>query len=247
MRLSVPALRSVMLWLLATMAVVLWLPLVTVLGRLERDPLKRTTGRFFRRLGVLFVRLHGSRVALRPDETPDPHRTYVVVSNHQSMADIPALCHLPWEMKWIAKAELFRTPLLGRMMRLAGDIPVDRRRFSSIAAAVRRARATLAAGCSVMVFPEGTRSIDGTVAEFRRGAFHLAVRGGVPILPVAVDGSLGCLPRGTWRFGPATDIRFRIFPPIETRDLTRRDINALRDRVRQTISDQVTEWRTPSP
>lgn len=235
------ALRSALLWLLATLATALWLPLVAFTWVFDRDPLKTRTGRMLRRLGVLFFRLHGSEI-LR-DGVAESRPSYVVVSNHQSMADVPVLCHLPWEMKWLAKAELFRTPLVGTMMRLAGDIPVDRRRYASIAAAVRRARSTLEAGGSLMVFPEGTRSTDGRLAPFRRGAFGLAIRSGVPILPVAVDGSLACLPRGTWRFGPATAVRLRIFPPIETRHLQRRDVGALRDEVSRLIEDQLVSWR----
>jgi 1-acyl-sn-glycerol-3-phosphate acyltransferase len=210
---------------------------------LERDPLKRATGRSFRRLGVALARVHRARLVLRRDELPDPAGVYVVVSNHQSLADIPALCHLPWEMKWVAKAELFRLPLLGWMMRLARDIPFDRSRRTSAGAAFRRALAALQHRCSVMVFPEGTRSHDGLVSPFQDGAFRLAIAAGVPILPVAIDGAGAWMPRGTWRFGPPPEIRMRVFAPIDTRGLATADADALRDRTRRLIVDQLSAWR----
>ena len=235
--------RSALLWCVSAALVALWVPLVAAVWLTDRDPMKRRTGRTFRALGVALARLHRARLHLERGDLPDPERHYVVVSNHQSLADIPVLCHLPWEMKWLAKAELFRLPIVGWMMRLAADIPVDRGRRAKAAEALRRAARTLESGCSIMVFPEGTRSRDGGVGPFTDGAFHLAVRTGVPILPVAVDGSAGCLPRGSWLFGPPPDIRMRVFPPVEIRGHDASDVAVLRDQVHRAIAQQVAAWR----
>jgi 1-acyl-sn-glycerol-3-phosphate acyltransferase len=236
-------LRSALLWCISATLIALWVPFVAAAWITDRDPMKRRTGRTFRVLGVALTRLHRARLHLERRDLPDPGGPYVVVSNHQSLADIPVLCHLPWEMKWLAKAELFRLPIVGWMMRLAADIPVDRGRRAKARETLRRAAHTLESGCSIMVFPEGTRSRDGGVGPFSDGAFHLAVRAGVPVLPVAVDGSAGCLPRGSWLFGPPPVVRIRVFPPVETRRGTGSDVAVLRDHVQRAIAEQVAAWR----
>lgn len=89
-------------------------------GRLfDRDPLRRRTGRWFRRLGIALAKVNPWRIHISGAEHLDPRQTYVIVSNHQSLADIPLLSHLRIDTKWMAKAELFRTPLLGWMLRIA--------------------------------------------------------------------------------------------------------------------------------
>ena len=97
--------------------------------------------------------------------------------------------------------------------------------------------------CSVMFFPEGTRSPDGRVWKFNEGAFHLAIKAGVPVLPVAIEGTRDCLPKRSWRFGPPQEILVRVLPPVETGGLTSDGVSELRDRVRKTIVDQIASWR----
>jgi 1-acyl-sn-glycerol-3-phosphate acyltransferase len=89
--------------------------------------------------------------------------------------------------------------------------------------------------CPVMIFPEGTRSPNGSVGRFTDGAFHLAIRAHVPVLPVAIDGSFSCLPKKSWRFGEPSDNRVHILPPIETEGMTLNDVTLLRDRTRDHI------------
>ncbi len=101
--------------------------------------------------------------------------------------------------------------------------------------------------CSVMFFPEGTRSLDGRVGRFNDGAFHLAIKAGVPVLPLAIEGSGNCLPKKTWRFGQVSDINLRVLPPVDTRGLTTEDVEKLRDRVRQTIIAAVAQLRGTDP
>ncbi|MDX1516917.1 MAG: lysophospholipid acyltransferase family protein, partial [Woeseiaceae bacterium] len=96
------------------------------------------------------------------------------------------ISRLPWEMKWVAKAELFRLPVVGWMMRMADDIPVDRDAKTSRARVLVVARERLSHHCSVMFMPEGTRSRDGRVHAFNDGAFRLAIKAQVPVLPLAL-------------------------------------------------------------
>ena len=147
----------------------------------------------------------------------------------------------------MAKAELFEVPVVGRLMRLAGDIPVDRRDPQSRARVLVAAKQTLDRRCSVMFLPEGTRSRDGRVRGFATGAFRLAIDAGVPVLPLVIDGTRDALPKHGWRFGNAITARLRVLPPIPTDGLGPDDADALRDRVRQAIIAQIAAWRGTSP
>jgi 1-acyl-sn-glycerol-3-phosphate acyltransferase len=158
----------------------------------------------------------------------------VVVSNHESFADILLISHLPWEMKWLSKAELFRIPVMGWMMWLVGDIPVKRGFGPSALEAMERCRAALSRRVSVMIFPEGTRSRTAELLPFKDGAFRLAIEAGVPILPLAVSGTRNALPKHDWRFGRSV-AEVRVLEPIETAGLTPDDVPALKQRVRDLI------------
>jgi 1-acyl-sn-glycerol-3-phosphate acyltransferase len=133
------------------------------------------------------------------------------------------------------------------MMRMSGDIPLDRADRRSGVRMLLLARTTLERKCSVIMFPEGTRSLDGRLGRFNDGAFRLAIGASVPVLPVAVDGSGDCLPKKTWKFGPPLDIRVRVLPPVPTSGLSANDAQNLRDRVRTMILNQVAEWRGVQP
>jgi len=182
------------------------------------------------------VRRRSPRQPRRTSGKPpaDPRRPYVVVSNHESFADILLISHLPWEMKWLSKAELFKVPVLGWLMRLAGDIPVRRGEGRSAVEALQRCRAVLKQRVSVMIFPEGTRSPTADMLPFKDGAFRLAIDTGVPILPLAVSGTGTALPKHGFLFGRAK-AEVRVLEPIETAGLTVKDVRALRERVRKMI------------
>lgn len=236
-------LRSLWMWFSTLTLIMIWVPLLALIRIFDRNPVRFRTGRWFRRLGASIVRINPAwRVHLEGLEDIDPARPYLVASNHQSLVDIPLLCLLPWEMKWIAKTELFKIPLVGWMMQMAGDIALDRRQRAG-AQALLRAKGYLQKGCSVMVFPEGTRSRDSRVHEFTDGAFALAIKAGVPVLVVAVEGSHDCLPKGGWKFGEPKDIHIRVLGAMETTGLGSKDAGILRDRVRTSIVEQVARIR----
>ncbi len=244
----VSTLRSLWVWFAVVMLIVIWLPLLATIRLFDRDPVLYRTGRWFRRLGIAMTKVNPAwKLQVSGYHVTDPRRPYVVVSNHQSQADIPLVSHLPWEMKWIGKAELFRLPVIGWMMHLSGDIPVDRGDRRSGARMLLQAKSVLQQRCSVMFFPEGTRSPDGRVGRFNDGAFHLAIKAQVPILPIAIEGSYACLPKKTWRFGRPATILLKVLPPVETEGMTGRDVESLREKVRQAILTQVAGWRGESP
>src|SRR5690606_22422827 len=241
------AVLSALTWAAIVLLLAVWLPLLALVRVFDRDPARYTTGRLFRRLGALITRVNPAWRITRTGALPaDPRTPFVVVCNHQSNADIPVISTLPWEMKWVAKAGLFRLPVMGWMMRLAGDIPVDRGDTRSRAAVVMRAADALAKRCSVMFMPEGTRSKDGRVRAFQDGAFRLAIEAGVPVLPLAIDGTGGALPKHGWRFGEAA-VRLHVFDAVPTAGLAPADAPALRARVRQQIVAQIAAWRGVAP
>lgn len=237
-------LRSLWAWFAISLLIMLWVPLLAVIRLFDRDPVRYKTGRWFRHLGLLLTRVNPMwRVRVSGAFPEDPRNPYVVVSNHLSQADIPVMSYLPWEMKWVAKAEVMDIPFLGRMLHLAGDIPVDRKDRRSGAQALIKARDYLSKRCSVMFFPEGTRSLDGRMLAFNDGAFRLAIKAGVPILPIAIEGTQNALPKHSWRFGDARDIRVKVLPPIDTTGLKAADTAALRDQVRRLIMAELAAWR----
>ncbi len=202
------------------------------------------TGRWFRRLGRNLARLNPWRLHIEGRERIAPGQVYVVVSNHQSLADIPVICFLWLDAKWLAKIELFRLPVLGVLLRMAGDIPVDRSARREAGKAFHQATMCVRQGCSVVFFAEGTRSPDGEIGPFNDGPFQLALRERVPLLPLVLDGSGDALPRNSWLFGGARDIRLRVLAPVETEGWDVEQGAELRDAVRQTMIDELHRMRT---
>ena len=171
--------------------------------RHRADCTRRIQGRWMRRFGRTSSRLTPVW-RFSTDGAPPPdifERGYVVVSNHESTADPFLLSFLPWDMRWVAKEEIFKLPLLGWLMHLSGDIPLKRGQRESVKTMMAECQKTLRAGMPVMMFPEGTRSPDGKLLPFKDGAFRLAIEAEVPILPVAIAGTRTCRPKGSLWFG----------------------------------------------
>ena len=199
------------------------------------DPGRYQAGRAFRRLAVSHValtRLWRFETEGVPPE--GPRRPYVVVSNHESYADIFLMSHFPWEMKWLSKHTIFKIPVMGWMKRMALEVPVRRGERESAIAALAECRDRLARRVSVMIFPEGTRSRTDDLLPFKDGAFHLAIQSRVPILPVAIAGTRSCMAKGSFAFRHA-HAKARVLAPIATDGLTLDDVPALRERTRATI------------
>jgi 1-acyl-sn-glycerol-3-phosphate acyltransferase len=207
------------------------------------EPRRLRTGRWFRKLGRAIARVNPWRLHISGGENLDANQVYVIVSNHQSMADIPVIAHLKLDTKWLAKAELFRLPLLGWMLRMAGDVPIERSDRRKGAKAMLQCARYLRQRCSVVFFPEGTRSPDGHVLPFNEGPFQLAIRQQIPILPLVVEGSGAALPRNSWMFWGNRDIHLRILEAVSVDGWNIKQAPALRDAVRQRIVDELDRLR----
>jgi 1-acyl-sn-glycerol-3-phosphate acyltransferase len=209
----------------------------------DRDPRRVRTGRWFRRLGCVFAKLNPWRIRISGLENVQADRVYVIVSNHQSLADIPLIAHLKIDTKWLTKAELFRLPVVGWMLRMAGDIPVERSDRRKSARALMRCAQYLRQRCSVVFFPEGRRSRDGQVLPFAEGPFKLAIHEQVPILPLVVEGSGNALPKNSWVFGARQDIHLQVLHPVSVAGWNPSQSAELRDAVRQRIVDELCRLR----
>jgi 1-acyl-sn-glycerol-3-phosphate acyltransferase len=187
----------------------------------------------FRRLGPAIAKVNPWRLHITGTDRFDRSRVYVIVSNHQSLADIPLIAHINFDAKWLAKAELFRVPFVGWMMSMSDDVPVIRSDRRKAAHALLQCARYLRQGCSVVFFPEGTRSRDGQVLPFNDGPFQLAIRERVPVLPLVLDGSRDALPRNSWLFGNTLDMYLRVLDPVPVEELTVKDAAKLREDVRQ--------------
>jgi len=222
-----------------------FIPVMAVSSLRHRgDPTQRIPGRWMRRLGRTATSLSPLWKCEIEGERPVDidHRPYVVVANHESQADPFLLSWLPWDMRWVAKEELFRPPVTGWAMRFGGDIPLKRGEGDSVRTMMDECERALAAGISVMMFPEGTRSSDGELLAFRDGAFRLALRAGVPVLPVALAGTRQMRPKHSKWFGKARACA-KILAPIPTEGMTENDTALLRDRSRDAIAAALPDLR----
>lgn len=201
------------------------------------DRILRWWSRTWFRLGGVELAIEGAVV--------DQSRSYVIVSNHQSNFDImSSLLSVPVPGRFMAKKELYRIPILGSAMKATGMVKVDRSQHGASVHAqlTEAATANTEAARSVIVYPEGTRSRDGNLMAFKRGAFAIAVAGELPILPVTISGSHAAWPPGGMlRGGP---IVARVHEPVETTGLTKGDVALLTDQVREIIASDLAEMNS---
>ncbi|MBS1875487.1 MAG: 1-acyl-sn-glycerol-3-phosphate acyltransferase [Acidobacteria bacterium] len=235
--------RSVWIWFATSALILIWLPLLCIVRLLERDPRKVATARWFRRLGPVLAKVNPWRIHVSGVSNIQPGEVYVVVSNHQSLADIPLIAHVRMDTKWLGKAELFRIPIIGWMMSMAGDIPVERGDRRKAAQALLQCARCLRDRVSVVFFPEGTRSRTGEVLPFNDGPFQLAIREQTPVLPIVVEGSGAALPRDGWTFGGTQDIYLSVLPPAPSTGFNVKQSAEFRDAIRQQIVDEVARLR----
>jgi 1-acyl-sn-glycerol-3-phosphate acyltransferase len=149
-------------------------------------------------------------------------------------------------MKWLSKKQMFRIPIAGWSMWLAGDIQLERGDRESAQKAMAQCATWLRRRVSVMVFPEGTRSAEGQLAEFKDGAFRLAIEEQVPIVPMALVGTKEAIRKHDWRFGPAR-AEVHVMDPVDTMGMTLDDLDALRTTVRDRIASQLMSMRAATP
>jgi len=199
------------------------------------------TGRMQHRCARLWskaiLKTAGIHVSLEGMQHLDPSRPVVYAANHLSAIDIPVLySHLPTRFRIMAKQELFRYPFLGWYLRRSGQIPIVYGDAHASLRSLNRAGDALRKGMPLVVFPEGGRSASGRLQEFMNGAFFVAIRTQVPVVPVAIVGTYELLPINSFHVLPGT-VHLVVGDPIPTTGMKVRDMNLLAQQVRQKIAD----------
>ncbi len=169
-------------------------------------------------------------------ENIDYQKTYLIISNHQSMADIVVLYKTRMQFKWVAKESLFKVPFIGWCLRLIQHIRLKRGDYTSIKQVYHQASLWLRKDMSVLFFPEGTRSSTDEMREFQNGAFKLAIKEKKPILPICLKGTHAAIPKGSWIFKTKVAVKLCVLAPIETAGLGPGDFAQLRDTVHSKIA-----------
>ncbi len=181
--------------------------------------------------------LKTSRVQVKVEgaENINPNQAVVLCVNHSSTMDIPILfVYLPVQFRFLAKRSLFHVPFLGWHLRRSGHIPVDRDQPRQALRSLDEAAKKVREGSPVVVFPEGHRSRDGKMLPFKSGGFYLAIRAGVPIVPITLNGTRQAHRPDTFLVRPAKT-NMIIHRPILTQGLTLDDVESLSERVRREI------------
>lgn len=211
--------------------------LYTILAR-ETDSIY-AVGRFGAKVAVW---LSGAKLEVHGKEKIQPDKAVLYLANHQSNIDPPALVSILPPVWIMAKKEFFNVPLLNIGMRMRGFIPIDRQNRANAIQSINLAAEALKSGRPFIAFPEGTRSPDGKIQRFKGGVFVMAIKAGVPIIPISVYGSRRVMAKGRFSMRPAT-VYVTFHDPVPTKGLTIEDRGHLRDTVRERILEGLKEQK----
>jgi 1-acyl-sn-glycerol-3-phosphate acyltransferase len=180
--------------------------------------------------------LAGLRVHIEGQERLNPQNTYIFMPNHASFLDtLLAFAYIPGDSRNIIKEEVFSIPLLGLVLRRSGHIPLDRKNAWKALKSLRQAAALLKEGISVVVFPEGTRTPNGEIQEFKTALFILPIRSRIPVVPVLIEGTFQALKRGSFLVNPVP-LKLTFYDPIPADSFGVRDRRIYAEKVRQVLS-----------
>jgi len=214
--------------------VVLFLPMIAAAFMSTTGNLAFSISKLWARFLLFMTGVHPhirNRVRIKPGQS------YIIISNHQSEYDILALITtLRIQFRWVIKQELRTIPLFGYALYVSRNIFIDRSNHEQAIKSIHEGVDRLPKGVSVMFFAEGTRSRDGSIQEFKKGGFVMAVEKGLPILPVTINGSRKVMPKKSLCFTPGP-IEVVVGDPIETTGCTHDDVPELMQRTRQVIID----------
>jgi len=239
-------LKSIVVWLVGVLFMLLFFP-VTFIVWLLVMPFDRKRGVTHWMLNwqsrilvwimpIWKVRIEGREKALKGT-------AYVIISNHQSILDILLVNCLRYRFKWVSKIENMKVPVLGWYLRMADYIIINRGDAESKEQMIERSLKCLRGGNSIMMFPEGTRSVDCAIGFFKRGAFQLAISAQVPLLPIVLDGSGGILPKHGLIFNTGHKIRIKVYDPVMPESFNTDDPDVLSRNFSNFMTEALREMR----
>lgn len=226
--------RSTIVYLFMALYILILAPIALAWSALTGKPtIFYTLGRLCIRIAGLFA---GVRVRISGREKLLPGETYVYLPNHQGNCDAPVIAHaVPGNFSGLVKKEIMKLPVLSLVLKQSGFIPVDRRDPAKAHASVDRAAALLREGRPFVSFPEGTRSRDGRLGEFKKGVFIMAIKAQKPVVPITILNSNAIQPPGAYRIHPGR-VEVIFHDPIPTLGLTLEDRDRLMLATRQAIA-----------
>jgi 1-acyl-sn-glycerol-3-phosphate acyltransferase len=232
--------RSLIIWIFGIITMLWWSVLAIVAGYFDK------TGNLSSQCGAMWSKgiIWISRVKVLTEgfEHFGSDKPFIIVSNHQSAFDIFVLMsYLPINFKWLLKKELLSIPLFGRALTASQYIMVDRKNARTAIKSMKKAEETLHKGIAVTVFPEGTRSVNGTIGEFKRGAFVLASKVKAPIIPVSLTGTGDVMKKRGFIVNSHAVITIKTHPPIDISSLTPQQRKELPLKVQKIISSVIME------
>ena len=228
------SLRSAALWSIGIPHLAAWVAFALAVSKVTE---LRTVDPLFKLMSRLVPRLAGIRVGIVGREKIDPAATYVYVINHVNIFDMFVIYQaIPGYVRSLEHIDHFSWPIFGPFITAAGQIPVDPKDARVTAKGIKHAVEMLGKGDSIAVLAEGARTLDGSVGKFFPGAFRLAIKAKVPVVPMAIRGGRAVSRRGEWKIRPGkTEIVFG--DPMPTAGLTVKDAGALADRCRAAVID----------
>jgi len=236
-------LRSMLVYLFVGSYILMVAPFAILWSLLAKET--RTIyrlARFCIRIGGL---ISGVRVKITGREKADTGQNYLFLSNHQGNFDAPVLAHaLPRDFRALVKKEVMKIPMLSLVLKTVRMVPIDRADPARARAGIDRGAQMLREGFSFIAFPEGTRSRDGRLGEFKKGVFIMALSSGTPIMPITLLNSGRIQPPGTFAIRPGT-VEVIFHDPIPTVNLTMEDRERLAQMTRTAIASALPESRNP--
>ncbi|MFH1157039.1 MAG: lysophospholipid acyltransferase family protein [Pseudomonadota bacterium] len=196
---------------------------------------RQTTYRVIRRLFAVLIRIMGITLTVEGQENLEPGKTYLIMGNHQSLFDVFVIpVAVPVPFVGVEADYHFRLPVWGGLIRIWGNIPIQRHNLEKAIASISLAEERLKGGLCIGVLPEGHRTLTGHVGEFKKGAFFMALNAGADILPLGVSGLFDYCPKGSLMLAPGR-VHVAIGKPIPYQDFKGMDLDKLRDLLRKTI------------
>ena len=224
------AIHTLIIYIVVLIDTIFFATLSSILGLI--DPYSKASNWSIRTWSRIILWISGIKLTVEGLENVDASRPYIFLMNHIGMYDIPAaFIAIPQTGRFIAKKELFKIPLLATGMRLAGILKIDRGNSTEARKTLDKAVETIKNGCSVIIFPEGTRSKTNEIQPFKKGGFIMAIQGKIPILPAVISGTQYIVPKGSGLVKTGK-IKIKFMPEISTDNYTYEKRNELVKKVR---------------